>query len=162
MKRQGRGATVGLFCRINVGEGALDVCDRPKATRDYEAKFSLQHAVAAGLLLSRVDFEAFGPEARQRCADLATRVQVNAENPWASAYPKSWGGRVRVKLTGGEEYEAARTNAKGDPEAPLSRNDMIAKAEMLLRHGGVAAPAAIVDGILALPLDSPLPDLSLT
>ncbi|GMV62114.1 MAG: hypothetical protein AMXMBFR74_12830 [Parvibaculum sp.] len=147
---------------VSTYQAALDVCDRPKATSDYEAKFSLQHAVAAGLLLSRVDFEAFGPEARQRCADLATRVQVNAENPWASAYPKSWGGRVRVKLTGGEEYEAARTNAKGDPEAPLSRNDMIAKAEMLLRHGGVAAPAAIVDGILALPLDSPLPDLSLT
>jgi 2-methylcitrate dehydratase PrpD len=140
---------------------ALDVCNRPQASSGYEAKFSLQHAVAAALLLPEVDFEAFGPEARQSCAALAAHVVVKAENPWASAYPKAWGGRVRLRLAGGEEYEAARTNAKGDPEAPLSRNEMIAKAEMLLRHGGISTPASIVDGILALPLDRPLPDLGL-
>jgi len=147
---------------VSTYQAAIDVCNRPQASSDYEAKFSLQHAVAAALLLPKVDFEAFGAEARERCSALAARVAVEAENPWASAYPKAWGGRVRLKLTGGEEYEAARTNAKGDPEAPLSRTDMIAKAEMLLRHGGIAAPAAIVDGILALPLGGPLPDLGLT
>ena len=140
---------------------AIDVCDRPRATSDYEAKFSLQHAAAAALLLPRVDFEAFGPEARERCADLAQKVKVEAAEPWASAYPRAWGGRVRLRMTDGHVEEADRTNAKGDPEAPLDRDEMIAKADMLLRHGGVAAPATVIDGILGLADDRPLPRLDL-
>lgn len=140
---------------------ALDVCDRPVALSDYEAKFSLQHAIAASLLCPRVDFTAFGAEARTRCAALAARVQVEAADPWAGAYPRAWGGRVRLRLDDGTEYVAERTNAKGDPEAPLSRNDMIAKADMLLRYGNVAEPRRIIDGVLSMADDGALPDLDL-
>ncbi|MEP2828977.1 MmgE/PrpD family protein [Parvibaculum sp.] len=146
---------------VETYRAALDVCNRPRAATDYEAKFSLQHTVAAALLLPEVNFEAFGPEARECCADLALRVTVTAAEPWASAYPRSWGGRVRVRMADGEEAEAERTNAKGDPEAPLDRSEMIAKADMLLSHGGVSAPQLIIDGILALAYDAPLPRIDL-
>lgn len=148
---------------IEVGtyQAALDVCDRPVATSDYEAKFSLQHAVAAALLYPKVDFAAFGAEARTRCAALALRVRIAAEEPYRSTYPRAWGSQVRVMLADGTELAAARTNAKGDPEAPLSSDDMIAKARMLLVHGGVREPERIIDGVLGLAANGALPELSL-
>ncbi|MDR3498626.1 MAG: MmgE/PrpD family protein [Parvibaculum sp.] len=148
---------------IEVGtyQAALDVCDRPVATSDYEAKFSLQHATAAAMLYPLVDFAAFGDEARARCAALALRVRIAAEEPYRSAYPKSWGARVRVTLNDGTVLEATRTNAKGDPEAALSHDEMVAKARMLLAHGKVREPDRIIDGVLGLAADGTLPDLSL-
>lgn len=146
---------------VETYRAAIDVCDRPRATSDYEAKFSLQHTAAAALLLPQVDFAAFGPEAREQCAELALKVKAEAVEPWASAYPGSWGGRVSIRLKDGYQDKAERVNAKGDPEAPLARDEMIAKAEMLLRHGGVKAPSAVIDGILGLAADGALPRLDL-
>ena len=83
------------------------------------------------------------------------------EDPYASAYPVNWGARVRVILKDGSEFETRRENAKGDPEAPLSKDDMVAKAEMLLAHGGVRNPKAVIDGVLGLASEGGLPDLSL-
>lgn len=148
---------------VEVGtyQAALDVCNRPVANSEYEAKFSLQHTVAAALLFPRVDFAAFGEESRARAASLALRVKPMTEDPYASAYPVNWGARVRVILKDGSEFETRRENAKGDPEAPLSKDDMVAKAEMLLAHGGVRNPKAVIDGVLGLASEGGLPDLSL-
>ena len=148
---------------VEVGtyQAALDVCNRPVANSEYEAKFSLQHTVAAALLFPRVDFAAFGEESRARAASLALRVKPMTEDPYASAYPVNWGARVRVILKDGSEFETRRENAKGDPESPLSKDDMVAKAEMLLAHGGVRNPKAVIDGVLGLASEGGLPDLSL-
>lgn len=146
---------------VGVYQAALDVCNRPVANSEYEAKFSLQHTVAAALLFPRVDFAAFDEESRARAASLALRVKPAAEEPYLSAYPVNWGSRVRVILKDGSEFETRRENAKGDPEAPLSKDDMVAKAEMLLTHGGVRNPKAVIEGVLGLASEGALPDLSL-
>ena len=140
---------------------ALDVCNRPVSDSEYEAKFSLQHTVAAALLFPQVDFAAFNEESRAKAAALALRVKPMVEEPYKSAYPVNWGARVRVILNDGSEFETMRENAKGDPEAPLSHADMVAKAEMLLAHGGVRNPKAVIDGVLGLAKNGALPDLSL-
>lgn len=146
---------------VDTYQAALDVCDRPVATSDYEAKFSLQHAVAAALSLPIVDFEAFRATARDECAALALKVAIHARDPYRAAYPKAWGAEVRVRLRDGSEISARRENAKGDPEAPLSRDAMVAKARMLLAHGGVGEPDRIIDGIMELPSGGALPDLEI-
>ncbi len=144
---------------VDTYQAALDVCDRPVATSDYEAKFSLQHAVAAALTLPQVDFAAFGPAARDACAALALRVAIAANEPYRSAYPAAWGAEVRVRLADGTALSVARSNAKGDPEAPLSPGEMIAKARMLLAHGGISDPDRIVEGVLGLASGGALPEL---
>lgn len=146
---------------VDTYQAALDVCDRPVAMSDYEGKFSLQHTIAAALTYPLVDFEAFCDKARTDCRALAARVKVRLAEPWASAYPASWGGRVVVRLASGGEYSAERTHAKGDPEAPLSRDEMIAKARMLLAHGNAANPDHLVDAILGMASGGNLPRLDL-
>ncbi len=138
---------------------ALDVCDRPSPQSDYEAKFSLQHCVAAALYRETVDFAAFTEPARAELAELRERVTVQAAEPYISAYPKAWGSAVTVTVRGGERLTVRRTHAKGDPEAPLTPIELIAKARMLMVHGGVGKPDRLIDAILALSDDEPLPTL---
>ncbi|MBL4864141.1 MAG: MmgE/PrpD family protein [Rhodobiaceae bacterium] len=144
-----------------VYQAALDVCDRPDPTTEYEAKFSLHHTVVAALACSNVGFDAFGASARQELAGLRQKVSVVLADPYASAYPKAWGSAVTVTLKSGEEITEARNHAKGDPEAPLSHDEMVAKAQMLLEHAGMPRPDAFIDAVLSLPKDTALPGLSL-
>ena len=158
---KGRSANDIETVKVETYQSALDVCDRPVSTTDYEAKFSLQHAVSAALSCPKIDFAAFGESARSQCAALAKRVTLEASDPFASAYPNAWGARVAVTMKDGAEYAAERTNAKGDPEAPLSADEMVAKARMLMEHGAVAEPDRLIEAILALPDGGNLPELNL-
>ena len=129
---------------------ALDVCDRPVANTDYEAKFSLQHSVAVALQRGKMDFAAFGDEARADAAPLAAKVRLSAADPYATSYPVSWGAGITVELTDGTRVESVTTECKGDPEAALSADEMIAKARDLMRYAGVNDSARIIDGVLDL------------
>lgn len=145
---------------VETYQAAIDVCDRPVAGSEYEGKFSLQHCVAAALADGRVDFGSFAPDARARLASLAARIEPRLSEPFASAYPRAWGSAVTVRLRGGTLRRAARSHAKGDPEAALDGAAMRAKARMLMQHGGVAEPDRLIAAILDLADDAPLPDLA--
>lgn len=138
---------------------AIDVCDRPVANSEYEGKFSIQHCVAAALQRGKVDFSAFGPEARAKAADLARLVTAKAVEPYASAYPAAWGASVSVVLDDGSTLVADRPDCKGDPDAALSAESMIDKARDLMRHGGLNDSARIIDGIMEMAVGGDPPDL---
>ena len=138
---------------------ALEVCDRTLPQSDYEAKFSLQHCVAAALTCESMDFAAFAEPARTELAALRERVTLRLAEPYASAYPRAWGSAVTVITQDGERLTMQRTHAKGDPEAPLSPVELIAKARMLMSYGGVHEVDRLIDAILALSDDSALPTL---
>ncbi len=135
---------------VETYQAALDVCDRPGVESVYEAKFSLQHCVAAALTNGRVDFAAFEKPARENLAQCRGRVTLRACEPYLSAYPRDWGAAVRVTLKDGAEVSALRSHCKGDPEDSLSEGEMRDKARMLLALGGVAEPEQLIDGILAM------------
>lgn len=139
---------------------AIDVCDRQVVNSEYEAKFSLQHCVAAALQRGSMDFAAFGPEARARAAPLAAKVKVDRGETYDAAYPVAWGAGVTVRLADGRRLEARRPQCKGDPEAALSRDEMIAKARGLLRHGGVNDAERLIDGVLGLTQGAKAPSLA--
>ncbi|MDS4031848.1 MAG: MmgE/PrpD family protein [Candidatus Contendobacter sp.] len=138
---------------------ALEVCDRPAPRSDYEAKFSLQHCVAAALSQETVDFATFTEPTRRDLAGLREQVTARVAEPYASAYPKAWGSAVTVTMRGGQRLTVRRTHAKGDPEAPLTPIELITKARMLMTHGGVGKTDRLIDAILALSDDEALPEL---
>jgi len=148
------GVTVGTYA------AAVDVCDRPVASSEYEAKFSLQHCVAAALRRGVVDFSAFDQAARADAASLAARVQVAAAEPYVSAYPLAWGATVELSLKDGTRIAAARTDCKGDPAAALDPDAMIAKARDLIRLGGLDDPSSLIESIIGLADGGTAPDLA--
>ncbi len=135
---------------VSTYQAAVDVCNRPAPTTPYEAKFSLQHTVAAALSAGAVGFDSFEAEARDANAPLRAKTTVHAGEPYHGAYPGSWGGEVSVTLDDGSTVAAARTQCKGDPEAALDRDDMIVKSRELLSFGGVADVGGFIDSVLAM------------
>jgi 2-methylcitrate dehydratase PrpD len=145
---------------VDTYAAAINVCDRVAPRSVYEAKFSLQHCVAAALSRN-VDFDAFEGSARTSLAKLASKVKLTRSDIYDRAYPRAWGSAVSVTLRDGKVLRREREHAKGDPEAALSREEMIAKARMLLAHGKVREGDKLIDGVLALAADGPLPRLTL-
>ena len=142
-------------------QAAIDVCDRHAPTSDYEAKFSLQHCIAICLTDGKCGFESFGPDARRRAADLAQKVILRPGDSYNLAYPGSWGGEVTAGLADGASITAMRTVCKGDPEAALSRDEMIEKAKTLLQYAGVDDPRGLISAVLDMADNGPVPDIVL-
>ena len=135
---------------VETYHAAIDVCDRPVVNSEYEGKFSLQHCVAAALNRGQIDFLAFSQEARLEAAELASKVIVTAADPYAMSYPGSWGAAVSVILSDGRILKSSKPECKGDPEAALNDNEMITKAEDLIRFGGVNDPDLLIEGIMEM------------
>jgi len=146
---------------VETYQAGLDVCDRSDPHSEYAAKFSLQHCVAAALSRERVDFSAFAAEARADLAGLRARVELRLAEPYAAAYPEAWGSAVTIITKDGNILSERRNHARGDPEAPLGREEIIAKAAMLMAYGGVRDSGRLINAILALVDDGSLPSLAL-
>lgn len=162
-----RGAGQGDIEAVEVAtyQAALNLCDRAEPKSVYEAKFSLQHTVAAALLGVALDLSAFGDEARAETARLRRQISLRADKALEAAYPAHWGARVTVRLKAGEEISAARRDARGDPELPMSHGEIVEKARALMKGHGHRAPDsfpdAFIEAVLALPGGGPLPRLEL-
>ena len=131
-------------------DAAIDVCDRPVANSDYEAKFSLQHCVVAALQRGKMDFAAFGDEARAKAIPFVAKVKLQTAEPFATAYPLARGAGVSVELAEGSLVKSVKEQCKGDPEAALTADEMVEKAKDLMRFGGINDSARIIDNVLGL------------
>jgi len=153
------------IAKVKVGayRAALDVCDRPIPEDPYSAKFSLQHTVAIALAEGRVDQASFDADARQRMVGERKKVEVELAPRIEAAYPESWGAEIVVETASGRRLSAARHDAKGDPDNPVTAAELSEKARMQLVAGGSSQSRAdeLVSAILALPDDRPVRSLGL-
>ena len=138
---------------IKIYQAALDVCDNPAPESEYQAKFSLYHTAAIALLDGAVGLDSFDESARARSAGLRTATTVTVADPYASAYPVSWGAEVTAVSASGTRFEVSRKDCRGDPELALDADEMRAKAMGLVEYGGLDASAAssVCDAVLSMP-----------
>jgi len=133
---------------------AITFCDRPQPASVIEAKFSLQHALAITLMRGEPQLSDFDPEAFNDAAvrAFAAQVTVRAGDPYAGAYPARYGAGISLTLTNGDVRTFDQSDALGDPENPLSPEQLAAKARRLAMYGGLDASAAddLVKAALAL------------
>jgi 2-methylcitrate dehydratase PrpD len=116
---------------------AIAVCDCAEPATVLQAKFSLQHTAAIVLLEGPPPLEAFEPAAFPRAAALRRKVRIEAAEPYASAYPARYGAGVTVRLRDGRKLAAEAPDALGDPENPVTPEQVEAKARMLMAAAGV-------------------------
>jgi 2-methylcitrate dehydratase PrpD len=135
---------------ISTYQAAVDVCDRVAPDTLYGAKFSLQHCVASALAKGSVVFDSFEADQRAEMAALRNVATLRAGEPYRSAYPTAWGSEITVTLKDGSKIAAARKDCKGDPELPVNRDELIAKARDLLAFGGVKDVDGVIESILAM------------
>lgn len=93
----------------------------------YQAKFSMQYAVAAALIDGNVTRASFEDERVEdpRLHSLLQRVRYETDE--SLPFPKKYPGWIRVKLRGGSWIEERTPNSPGSPEKPATREDIVRK-----------------------------------
>jgi len=130
-------------CQVDTYQAALDLCDNPDPQTPYAAKFSLHYCIASALVNGAVGLANFTPEAIQERAvrEQLRRVTVNCDEEFESRYPGQWPVRVTVTLDDGQQLCEQVDYPKGDPENPLSLDELKAKFRTLVAFGGHAEDA---------------------
>ena len=138
-----------------------DVCDRPHARTEAECRFSTQYCAAALLHLGGVRLAAFAPQHRADSAfhALMDRITVSMAPDLADAYPARRPARVTVTLRDGPVLECFQPTRKGDPDLPLSDEELSAKFHELAGPAMEVDPAPLLQALWAggsLPGEVPL------
>lgn len=118
----------------------------------FEAKFSLAYCVGAALQLGRVRLAAFTPErlADPVLRDLVSRVTVRAAEEFDEYFPGMRPARVTVHLADGTSVTRTRRTRKGDPDDPLTDEELRDKFDDLAHPViGEAAARAFGDALWA-------------
>lgn len=118
---------------------ALLFCDRPEPADSLGARFSLQHAAAVVLADGLPGLDAFDTEALAlpRYTALRPRVHVVEDPEMTAAYPAHFGAAATVTLEDATELTAEVPDALGDPENPVTPDQIQAKFTALITWAGL-------------------------
>lgn len=113
------------------------ICDPPE--RKYEpltvvdAQFSLPYTIAVGLVKGRESIFEYTDEVikDKKVIELCKKVKWEVDPEAEKAYPKYFPATVIVKTKDGKEYKASVDYPKGDPENPVSYDEVEDKFRLL-------------------------------
>ena len=123
-------------------QAGLDIIDNATPEGEYQAKFSLQYTVAHAAVYGSVRLNAFTIE---RMSDPAVRgmmkkVVCMADPVFSKGYPGQRAAQVDIETVDGRKLAHFQPYRKGDPELPLTDDELNAKfmelAEPVLGNGG--------------------------
>lgn len=91
-----------------------------------EAQFSIPYGVSVALHEGNVLIDQFSIEKimDESIRDLAKKVEIVVDSDFDQAYPNNWGCELEIQLNNGKLLVEKVVNAKGDPENPLTKEEM--------------------------------------
>jgi 2-methylcitrate dehydratase PrpD len=127
-------------------KSALEFCDKARPQTELEAKFSLQHCAAVALVDGPPQLHHFALHQvnSEKFTALRNRVTVMESAELTHAFPAHYGARVELRLANGVTHTHLLRDARGDPEWPLTADDIRAKAVSLFRSATDRDPAALI------------------
>ena len=133
-------------------ESACLFQEQPRTTS--QAQYSLPFAVATMALHGRIGVEHISGTGLQdpQVAQFMQRITVAEAERHSSRFPQNRFADVVITLNEGQRYESGDVHARGGPEAPMERAEVIAKfMEFASPSLGQERAAAIRDATLDLP-----------
>ena len=130
----------------------FEIVKEPNPRSPYAAKFSLAYCVAAALVDGRVNLEQFstdrfGPDGVRHpmIASLLTRTRVHVDDELTAKYPRAWPVRLTIELSNGSVLSGAADFPRGNPENPVTTEELEAKFVALVapRFGSEIAQRGI-------------------
>lgn len=97
------------------------------------AKLSTPYAVAAGLLYGRADLSVFEP-LDEKIVELTQKVRVVEDASLTAESPKMRIAVIAVQMKDGTEKTCRVDYAKGDPENPMTEEELAEKRNLLLAY----------------------------
>jgi 2-methylcitrate dehydratase PrpD len=129
LREQGVSAENTASIDVAAYQAALDITGNFQPRTAFEAKFSLPYVVAHALIYGSVRIEAFSAErlADPRIRNLMQRVKLTADPVFTAGFPGMRAARVVITTNDGQRHEHFSPYRKGDPEAPLTDDELNAK-----------------------------------
>lgn len=114
---------------IETYQVALDITDKPNPRTVYEAKFSLQYAVALMLVKGKAGLDTFIESNlfEEQIRKLLAKVELKVESSLDALYPQNWPARVHIYFADGTQLVEEVFYPKGDPENPASEQELLGK-----------------------------------
>ena len=108
---------------------ALDVTDRRAIATPFEGRFSTPFTVASALVHGSVRLDAVSPErlTDPRVQALMRRVTMVVDPESEAAFPARRSAVVSITLTDGRNLTQRQPTRKGDPDAPLTDDELVDK-----------------------------------
>jgi 2-methylcitrate dehydratase PrpD len=112
--------------RLATYKAGLDIIDNAKPEGEYQAKFSLQYTVAHALVHGSVRLNAFLPERMRDAAvrALMQKIECVADPELSKGYPNQRAAQVEIELNDGRKFAHFQPYRKGDPELPLTDDEL--------------------------------------
>ena len=120
--------------QVSLYQAAIDLLGDVEPKSPYLAKFCLPFCAAAALRYGHVQLGDF-TDARLQDADiraLMPKIRIQSDPELTRAYPRKWPARVQIVLKDGQRLSAENEYPKGDPENPLSEEEVIGKFKSLV------------------------------
>ena len=112
--------------RLATYKAGLDIIDNSKPEGEYQAKFSLQYTVAHALVHGSVRLNAFLPDRMRDAAvrALMEKIECVADPELSKGYPNQRAAQVEIETTDGRKFAHFQPYRKGDPELPLTDEEL--------------------------------------
>jgi 2-methylcitrate dehydratase PrpD len=112
--------------RLASYKAGLDIIDNGTPEGEYQAKFSIQYTVAHALVHGSVRLDAFladrmnDPDVRA----LMKKIEVLADPELSKGYPVQRAAQIEVETNDGRTLRHFQPTRKGDPEMPLTDEEL--------------------------------------
>lgn len=139
--------------RIATYKAGTDIVNNPAPEGDYQAKFSLQYVTAHALVHGSVRLSAFAPERLQdpNVRALLAKIEVAADPELSKGYPNQRAAHVEIELNDGRVLKHFQPTRKGDPEMPLTDDELNDKyLELTAPVVGDAVARQLLDALWSL------------
>ncbi len=110
-------------------KAGLDIIDNATPEGEYQAKFSLQYTVAHAAIYGSVRLNAFTTERMQETEvrEMMKKVVCIADPVFSKGYPGQRAAQVEIETVDGRKLAHFQPYRKGDPELPLTDEELNAK-----------------------------------
>jgi 2-methylcitrate dehydratase PrpD len=139
--------------QIKTYASGYEIVKEMRPRTPYQAKFSIAYCVAVALLDGRADLAQFSPErmADPAIATLLERTRVTVAEDLTAKYPAAWPTRLTIVLANGETLRGAADFPRGNPENPVSTQELQEKFRSLVApRFGADAAGRVIDGVAQL------------
>lgn len=140
--------------KISIGtyQVALTITDNLVPNTIYASKFSIQYCAALAAVKHKAGIEAFNETSLwdEKVRSLMKKVEVYVDHDIDNSYPEKWGAKVEITLRDKQTLHSQTNFPKGDPENPVTLDEIIEKYYMLTQHLPKEKTSYYIDQLLKL------------
>jgi len=147
----GPGEIKSIRCRTY--SAATRLLKDPTVRDSFSAKFSLPFCIAVAVKDRKVELNSFSPPKLwdHEVRSLMERIQVEVDPSLEKLYPEKWPAEVEIVRKEGQSLRERVDYPKGDPENPMSLEDMIEKyQDLAVKVAGDFATKVILEKVMSL------------